>query len=137
MSPPVTMRLRITRQLYDRIDGIQFSSFQLGYVYDLGTTIANYLLAVGAAEPVDADEPTIVLPPDRHLFHPAGRPTAYGRSEPDHNAGSQRALAADRPPRPRNSKQRHSLADVHVRVAALAAEIERIKRQLQRVAPAI
>jgi hypothetical protein len=64
------MRLRITRQLRESIDGIQFSAFRMGYVYEVGTTIANYLLATGAAEPVEDDEPYLILPPEKHLFYP-------------------------------------------------------------------
>src|SRR5678815_4623879 len=71
MPPPAHMRLRITRQLCESIDGIQFSAFRAGYVYEVGTTVGNYLLADGAAEPADDDEPSIVLPPDKQLFHPA------------------------------------------------------------------
>jgi hypothetical protein len=56
------MRLRITRQLCESIDGIQFSLFRPGYVYQVGTTIGNYLLAVGAAELAADDEPTSSSP---------------------------------------------------------------------------
>lgn len=140
------MRLRITRQLHDRIDGIHFSSYRQGYVYDVGSTIGNYLLAVGAAEPVDDGEPTIVLPPERHLFHPGGPPTQYGKlAELDRKPDAPQALAADRRRTTGTSRRLRAgsgrtaapLVDVRVRVAALAQEVERLKRHLANLAPAI
>ena len=57
MSLGPQIRLFITRQLCESIDGIQLSSFRPGYVYQVGPTIGNYLLAVEAAEPADDDNP--------------------------------------------------------------------------------
>src|ERR1700756_2390364 len=103
MPPPAQMRLRITRQLCESIDGIQLSTFRCGYVYDVGTTIGNYLLAIGAAEVVADDHPYIVLPPEMHLFYPAPpmertaelpKPQREWRSSEEHLA-----VAADRPAR--------------------------------------
>jgi hypothetical protein len=37
------------------IDGIDLTHFEVGHVYDVGTTLANYLLASGYAKPI-ADE---------------------------------------------------------------------------------
>jgi len=134
MPPPAQMRLRITRQIYDSIDGIQFSAFRPGYVYEVGSTVGNYLLADGAAEPVDDDEPSIVLPPEKQLFHPAALLA-------DTNAVTPRkkficfdepiAEAADRPPRRKRVLRRLRLfvrRTLDARVAALAAEVERIGR---------
>ena len=42
---PRARRLRITQPLVDSIDGIQLSPFVTGAVYDVGTSLANYLLA--------------------------------------------------------------------------------------------
>ena len=56
------MRLRITQRLSGSIDGRQLSQFELGEAYDVGTSIGSYLLAVGAAEPVQDDEPASVVP---------------------------------------------------------------------------
>lgn len=56
------MRVLITRQLSDSIDGIQLNRFIKGLTYDVGTTVANYLLAEGAAVPTLEDAPALVLP---------------------------------------------------------------------------
>jgi hypothetical protein len=47
-----TVRLKITRRLSGSIDGLQLAHFEPGEVYDVGTSLGCYLLAVGAAEPV-------------------------------------------------------------------------------------
>jgi hypothetical protein len=46
------MRIRITEPLAGSIDGIQLDRFRVGETYDIGTTLASYLMAVGAAVPV-------------------------------------------------------------------------------------
>ena len=56
------MRVRITQRLSGSIDGIQLSRFVTGLTYDVGTTLANYLLAEGLAVPVDESTPALVLP---------------------------------------------------------------------------
>ena len=140
MRSPAQMRLRITRQLWETIDGIQFSDFRTGYVYEVGTTVANYLLASGAAEPVDDDEPHIVLPPEKQLFHPGFAIVANPHlSKAASSSYEPLAEAADRPPRQRKpsttrgrarTQLKEAESDVAVRVAALAAEVDRIKRDL-------
>jgi hypothetical protein len=49
--------LKITKHLSGSIDGLHLGRFAVGEVYDVGTSLANYLLALGAAEPV-RDEPS-------------------------------------------------------------------------------
>ena len=56
------MRLRITRAINGSIDGIQLDHFEAGQLYEVGTAIGSYLLAVGAAEPVVEEGPTLVIP---------------------------------------------------------------------------
>jgi hypothetical protein len=56
------MRVRITQRLSGSIDGIQLSRFATGLTYDVGTTLANYLLAEGLAVPVDESTPALVPP---------------------------------------------------------------------------
>ena len=51
------MRIRITEPITGSIDGIQLDRFRVGETYDLGTTLASYLLAVGAAAPVVDERP--------------------------------------------------------------------------------
>ena len=62
------MRLRITRQLSDCIDGIHLGDFIVGFVYDVGTTLGCYLLSEGAAEPVADESPALVMPLHRVRF---------------------------------------------------------------------
>ena len=135
MPPPAQMRLRITRQLHDSIDGIQLSVFRPGYVYQVGTTIANYLLAVRAAEPVADDHPYLVLPPGPTRGVPQFRkPVRPVLVLP-------RAVAADRTPRrrgqlmikPGSRNNRRAASRLRARVAVLAKEVEQIKDELERL----
>ena len=80
------MRLRITRKLSGSIDGLQLAHFEPGTLYDVGTSLGSYLLALGAAEPVNDDAPERILPINESL-----RKTQ--------TAETPRAVAADRPAR--------------------------------------
>ena len=140
MPPPAQMRLRITRQLRESIDGIQFSAFRSGYVYEVGTTIANYLLASGAAEPVGDDQPYLILPPEKHLFYPT--PTVSAPFRPKRvrrPVVMVPAMAADRPPRRRAQQGKEvgaktrAASQLRARVAALARTVEQIKDELERL----
>ena len=62
------MRVRITRPLSGSVDGIDISRFIEGCVYDVGTTVANYLLAQGWA--VVSSQSDTVLPPPAIASHP-------------------------------------------------------------------
>ena len=106
------LRLRITKTLSGSIDGIQLSRFQAGYVYQVGTTIGNYLLALGAAEPVLEDVPVAVLPPEKLMFAPIlGEPPPVVSLAPLVELGPvPLAEAADRPRR-RKRKKRRSKSD--------------------------
>jgi hypothetical protein len=56
------MRLRITQPLTGSIDGIQLERFVPGCLYVAGTSLGSYLLAVGAAEPVNDQSPALITP---------------------------------------------------------------------------
>jgi len=43
-------------------DGFDLDRFQVGQIYDVGTAVANLLLAEGWAVPVDVSEPALVVP---------------------------------------------------------------------------
>jgi hypothetical protein len=58
------MRVRITKSLDGSIDGIQLDRFVTGQIYEVGTSIANYLMAEGWAVPVDGKPPPLELPTD-------------------------------------------------------------------------
>jgi hypothetical protein len=137
------MRLRITRQLCESIDGIQFSAFRPGYVYKVGTTVANYLLASGAAEAVDDDEPYLILPPEKHLFYPTPARKTTARRQPEQPRDVRTAaIAADRPLR-RHQVQQDAATGVQLgprvasrlraRVAELAKKVDAIKDELERL----
>src|SRR5262245_9834962 len=138
------MRLRITRQLRESIDGIQFSAFRTGYVYEVGTTIANYLLASGAAEPVEDDHPYLILPPEKHLFYPTPPVRALAPNKLVRSAiWTAPAIAADRPPRHRArqgrklaaGKNTRAASRLRARVAALAKTVELIRDDVARLRP--
>jgi len=82
------MRVRITKQLTGSIDGIQLSRLSKGYVYDVYTSLACYLLSEEMAEPAPSDEPTAVLPAENQMFQQSNE-TRKGFVFP-------RSLAADR-----------------------------------------
>lgn len=54
----VTVRVRITSRLRESIDGISLRRFEAGEVYDVGTSLGNYLMACGHATPVVEEQPS-------------------------------------------------------------------------------
>jgi hypothetical protein len=54
------VRVRIVRFLKGEIDGVPLANFRVDQTYEVGTTLASYLLAVGAAVPV-IDEGSAVV----------------------------------------------------------------------------
>ena len=46
------MRVRILVPMKGTVDGIDLTHFEVGRIYDVGTTLANYLLASGYVVPV-------------------------------------------------------------------------------------
>ena len=88
------VRLRITRRLTENIDGIKLDHLEPHYVYEVGVLVGCYLLAVGAAEPVDDDGPALVLPIKQQLFGPPPFPRETRRGTSSSVATAQ---AADKP----------------------------------------
>ena len=64
------MRVRILRRAYGQADGVDLDRFQPGFIYDVGTTIANLLLAEGWAEPVDDQRPAMLIPLPDEISRP-------------------------------------------------------------------
>jgi hypothetical protein len=62
------VRIRITQSLSGSIDGIQLGRYEAGHTYDVGTSLACYLLAIGAAQPVGAEQPALLAPLDSTLL---------------------------------------------------------------------
>jgi hypothetical protein len=48
------VRIRIIRAQYGNVDGVSLAGFNVGETYDLPPTIASYLIALGAADPLFA-----------------------------------------------------------------------------------
>jgi hypothetical protein len=77
-SPSVL--LRISRPMSGAVDGIDLTRFHEGRVYPFSPTLAAFVVAIGAGEPVDGDDPQPPLaggvfaarPPERAL-HWTGR----------------------------------------------------------------
>jgi CheY-like chemotaxis protein len=65
------VRVRITRQLKDTVDGIDLTRFLEGLTYEVGTTLGNYLLAQGSAEPASEQDVAAVLPLNRTIVRPS------------------------------------------------------------------
>ena len=54
------LRIRITRPLFGRIDGIRLSQFQEGRTYEVSATLGCYLVVIGGARIDSGDEPAEV-----------------------------------------------------------------------------
>ena len=85
------MRVRITKPMSGSIDGIQLGRFVTGLTYDVGTTLANYLLAEGVAVPTEETTPALDLP----IHDVAEIYSNFTRAE-----------AADRPPKKKSSRKK-------------------------------
>ena len=90
------MRVRITRTLSGSIDGMHLDRFAVGEVYDVGTSIGSYLLAIGAAEPL-ADGPAKLIHHPEQDSHPAA--PLPNPAETRRRPAFPSAVAADAPPR--------------------------------------
>jgi len=65
------LRVRITADLAGNVDGIDLSRFLRGLIYDVGTSLGNYLLCQGWAVPASPDAPEAVLPINRTIRRPS------------------------------------------------------------------
>ncbi len=63
------MRIRIISVMKGDIDGIDLTKFEIGHTYDMGTSLANYLMASGYAMPVADERPGLVVPLDEAHRH--------------------------------------------------------------------
>jgi hypothetical protein len=74
------MRIRIVQTPpVSSIDGIQLDHFEPGHQYEVGNSLGAVLLAEGWAEPVDLNDPPLVIPfsesdpfDQRRLYRPPG-----------------------------------------------------------------
>ena len=56
------VRLQIIKTLSGEIDGIRLDRFLVGEAYEVGATLASYLLALGAAVPVFDGQAILTIP---------------------------------------------------------------------------
>jgi hypothetical protein len=98
------VRLRITRRLTGNVDGIKLDHFEPRYVYEVGVMVGCYLLAIGAAEPVDDEGPALILPIRQQLFGP---PPVVEESPPKISRVPPIAEAAEKPRRSRKRRARN------------------------------
>ena len=56
------MHVRITCPLDGELDGVELAQFQVGEIYHLDSSLATYLIVMGAAEAVMPDEASVVAP---------------------------------------------------------------------------
>ena len=56
------MRVRIIKRPEGGLDGVALDRFLPGFVYDVGTTIGDLLLAEGSAVLYESDRPALVIP---------------------------------------------------------------------------
>jgi CheY-like chemotaxis protein len=65
------LKVRITRDLRGKVDGVDLSKYLRGLIYEVGTSIGNYLLCQGWAMPAPPDAPQAVLPLNRTILRPS------------------------------------------------------------------
>jgi hypothetical protein len=56
------VRLRIIKSVKGEIDGIPLDHYRIDEIYDVGSSLAAYLLVTGAAVPASDDPPDRVTP---------------------------------------------------------------------------
>lgn len=107
LFPPVKccrqglLRVRITRRLHGRIDGIQLSQFVAGHVYDLSAVLGCYLMAIDGAALVLDDLSTDDLPLEQQGIDRLPRSRAL--------TSAPLAEAADRSTRRRQRRRRSGM----------------------------
>lgn len=62
------MRVRITRNPSDVVNGIRLDRFRKGEVYEVGPLLGSYLLASRYAEPVNDDIPATLVPSSERVL---------------------------------------------------------------------
>ena len=101
------MRIRIIHKpTAATVDGLDLHHYEAGFQYEVGTTLANLMLAHGWAEPVVDGKPALVVPLDE--FAPDAKrhtPTSPNLQREYRSSPRDRAIAADRSSR---TRKRHS-----------------------------
>ena len=85
------MRIRITRNRYGIIDGVNLATFHTGRVYEVDPSVGSYLVVTSSAEPVDASGPALVVSGDTSemvvAMTPELKPDVAAEEDPIHHFG--------------------------------------------------
>jgi hypothetical protein len=103
------MRIRIVQKPpVDDVDGIRLDVFQHGFQYDVGNQLGALLLAERWAEPVESDEPAVLIPVREFTADAGSGPDNLTREfwPPYYSAPPE--MAVDRRLRPRRGPRRKS-----------------------------
>ena len=95
------MRVRITRQMAGSIDGIHLNHFEVGEVYDIGVSLAHYLMGCGFALPVIDESPARIVPMNRDVNETPRSMRVIERTEAAEHARYVRGSVSSLAPRPR------------------------------------
>jgi len=106
------VRIRVIQKpSMPEVDGIRLDLFEPGAQYELGDTLAALFLVEGWAEPIDSDDPALLIPLSTFTANTATSPVLnlvrdiYPRS-----SGVPRALASDRQRAYRGVRRRKAIA---------------------------
>jgi hypothetical protein len=99
------MRVRITRQMAGSIDGIHLNHFEVGEVYDIGVSLAHYLMGCGFALPVIDESPARIVPMNRDANETPRSMTVTERAEAAEHSRSVRGSLSSPAPRPRAKRK--------------------------------
>jgi hypothetical protein len=69
----MSLRIRIIKPVRGEIDGVSLDHYRVGETYEIGTTLASYLLALGAAVPVSPARAPAGVPADAAAQRAADR----------------------------------------------------------------
>ena len=99
------MRVRITRQMSGSIDGIHLDYFEVGEVYDIGISLAHYLMGCGFVLPVVDESPARIVPMNRDVTEVPRSTTITERAEAAENSRYVRGRFSSTAPRPRSKRR--------------------------------
>jgi hypothetical protein len=103
--PRYQMRVRITRQMAGSIDGIHLNHFEVGEVYDIGVSLAHYLMVCGFALPVIDESPARIVPMNRDVNETPRSMTVIERTEAAEHSRYVRGSVSSPAPRPRAKRK--------------------------------
>ena len=94
------MRVRITRQMAGSIDDLHLNHFEVGEVYDIGVSLAHYLMGCGFALPVIDESPARIVPMNQDVKETPRSMTVIERTEAAEHSRHVRGSVPSPAPRP-------------------------------------